>query len=417
MQHNAGSFSERTEMERWDHGTSMGWSGKRPPGWAITQARRASPGFTMVELVIALLVFGVLIAASLGFMTNQSEALRKGMDRMAAITSMRVAVQMLELDLETLGTNVPQGQPPLVYAGENVVAFHADYATNVPDDPFAVYYDPDAPGGQVSAPRPSLVIPTTGWSYPDTLYEVGGAVSPAELITFYFESDTTTSRGDDFALFRQVNEADPELVARHLLRDGNKPFFRYLLQGDSVVDSIPDSGLPLRHSVPIHLSPADTGAAALIDTVRAVRVNLGATNDRSGGQEQKVFMSRIVRFPNAGLGVVESCGSPPILSVGLGSSVDTLGTGEPAVILSWNAAVDETGGEEDVIRYVIWRRTLPETDWGDPYLSIPAGAAPYTYTDAAVMPDSSYVYALAAQDCTPSLSTMASSGVNAIPPS
>ena len=373
-------------------------------------------GFSLPELLVALLVFGVIITAALGFMTSQSEALRRGMNRMGAMASLRFALQTLELDLETLATNVPDGQPPIAYAGEAVIAFHADYASNIAGDPFSVFYDPDAPSGQVSAPRPSLTIPTTGWSYPDTVYQVGGdIISPAELLIFYFEADATTTRADDYALFRQVNDGEPELVARNLLRNGTAPFFRYLLQSDTAVDSIPDNQLPLRHTVPIHLSVADTGAAALIDSIRAVRVNLGATNARPGEDEGQVFLSRILRLPNAGLGVVESCGSPPILNVPLNTAVGAMGTGEPAVILTWNAAVDEGGGEEDVIRYVIWRRKLPETDWGDPYLSIPAGAAPYSYTDTSVDPGSRYAYGLAAQDCTPRLSSMTTSGAVTIP--
>ena len=82
----------------------------------------------------------------------------------------------------------------------------------------------------------------------------------------------------------------------------------------------------------------------------------------------------------------------------------------PAVRLSWTPATDETTGEMDVIRYVLYRREVPNGGaWGDPFLSIPAGAGSYTYDDASVTADSTYQYAHAAQDCTPSLSPLSTS--------
>ena len=79
----------------------------------------------------------------------------------------------------------------------------------------------------------------------------------------------------------------------------------------------------------------------------------------------------------------------------------------PVVQLDWLPATDESIGEKDVIRYVLYRRSVPNTGiWGDPFLSIPAGAASYTYEDATVQVGGTYQYAHAAQDCTPSLSPL-----------
>jgi hypothetical protein len=84
--------------------------------------------------------------------------------------------------------------------------------------------------------------------------------------------------------------------------------------------------------------------------------------------------------------------------------------------LRWNAAVDEAGGERDVTRYVIFRRLVTDLAWGDPYLSIPpAGAPTYLYNDGAVTSGATYVYGLAAQDCTPTNSSLASSAAVTIP--
>jgi len=77
------------------------------------------------------------------------------------------------------------------------------------------------------------------------------------------------------------------------------------------------------------------------------------------------------------------------------------------VRLQWTPSVDENSGEQDVVRYLIYRRgTSFGEDWGNPLVSIPAGADSYIYDDAAVELGSAYQYTYAAQDCTPSLSPL-----------
>jgi hypothetical protein len=160
------------------------------------------------------------------------------------------------------------------------------------------------------------------------------------------------------------------------------------------------------HSVPVHLSTADTGAAAQIDSVVGVVVRLTATNGLTGTDERTRAMQTEVDIPNALKASRRTCGDPPIFNATVTAAPDTLPSGAPVINLGWGAAVDETGGEKDVVRYVVYRRTSTQTSWGNPYLSIAAGSAPYTYQDAAVLSDTTYVYAVAAQDCTPSLSAL-----------
>ena len=89
--------------------------------------------------------------------------------------------------------------------------------------------------------------------------------------------------------------------------------------------------------------------------------------------------------------------------------------GGPTIDLSWNAASDEIAGEQDVARYVVWRRPVGAADWGDPLVSIPVGNANYLYTDAAVVSGQAYEYSLAAQDCTPSSSLVVVSNPVVVP--
>ncbi|MBT3774521.1 MAG: prepilin-type N-terminal cleavage/methylation domain-containing protein [Gemmatimonadales bacterium] len=380
-------------------------------------------GFSLIEMIIAIMIYGIVLSVAIGFVAQQNKLFHLGMDRMTSLQNLRYALQSLETDIPTLGTNLPGNQPGLVYAGADILAFTGDYASNVPNDVFASYIDLGAPTGQVSVPTTSQTLPNTSFTWPDTLYRTNaGTRSPAELLMYWFSQDSTTTRTDDYVMYRQVNTADPEVVTRNVLAaEGSVPFFRYIRRIDyasqaSTIDSIPDSQLPIRHIERFHAVAADTGASALTDSIRAVRVSFRTTNGVTTGNERIASVSRIIYMPNAGFGTTMTCGSEPILGTTLAAVPFDTGGGLYASRLTWNAATDETSGESDVARYVIYRQEWPiGTDWGDPYLSIPAGNSTYQYLDQSVEPGTVYRYALAAQDCTPSLSTLTASGDVTIP--
>ena len=380
-------------------------------------------GMTLSEMLVALAIFGTVMAVSLKFLSTQSKAVQLGDTRLGAVQNAQFAINTLDEQLRTMGAGTLDKQPFLIYAGTDVVAFNANYATNVANDPFAVYYDPDAPTGTVTALRTAqqLTIPNTAFAYPGTDYlDDAGTNSPAETIIFFLQPDTSTTRGDDYVLYRQVNQDPPAVVARNILATPNQPFFEYYRlysppSAAAYVDSVPSNLIPLSHSVPVHLAPADTGAAAIIDSVRAVRVTLTVTDGSTGAAEHRRTISRLIDLPNAGLAMRQTCGDAPIFGSAVAAVEHTDSTGVESVNLGWNAAVDETGGEKDVMRYVIYRKLAADPTWGDPYLSIPAGNATYVYNDAAVTHGATYVYAVAAQDCTPSLSSLAVSSPVLVP--
>jgi len=386
----------------------------------MTTTRRSQTGMTLVEMMIAMTIFSLVIAGAFGFLRAQGRGFRLGSERASSLQNAQYAANTLELDLRALGSNVPDGQPFIIYAGAAVLAFNADFTTNMDNDPYSVYYDPDAPTDVVTALRKSqrIQIPTTAAYYPDTNYTIGGTSpqnSPAETIIFFFTPDSTTSRTDDYVLFRKVNQQSPELVARNLLKTSGQNFLKYYrrkspLNAPHYIDTVPAGSLPMQHTVPIHGAPSDTAGSGRVDSLRGVEVNLTVTNGRTGAEERKLAITRTIRFPNAGLAVKKTCGDAPILGVGL-LALDTLVGGAPAVRLRWNQATDEAGGERDVQLYVIWRRLLGDPDWGVPYLSIPAGQASYVYLDVDVVPLNTYEYALAAQDCTPLTSSQATAQI------
>jgi len=369
--------------------------------------RRA--GFTVLEALVALTLASIVIAAALLMLQTQVRAFTVGADRTEATMTAQFVAATLERELRTAGTNVLAQQPWLVYAGADVIAFHADLVSRVAD-PFAVYVDPDVEDAASLAIRQSqrIVLPRTSFAYPDTTYWAAPqVVGSAELIMFWFEPDTTTSRTDDHLLMRRVNAGVPETLARGLLRSGSAPFFEYFrgvraADGFPAFTAVPSNQLPLVHRAPLHLSARDTGALARIDSVQAVRFRFTASNGFTGADERRLPRSDFVWLRNGGLARQRTCGAVPIFDSTVNVALRSL-DGSPAVRVRWNAAVDESAGEEDVIRYVLWR-TAPDNALADPLLSIPAGAASYEYLDTSVQIGDVWSYAVAAQDCTPNLS-------------
>lgn len=396
----------------------------------MTHAPLAGPGsdergMTLVEMLVALAVFSVVLAGTLGFIRAESRSFTLGNERMGLLQNTRYALGQLEQDLRTAGTGTTADQPFLVYAGPAVVAFNGNYASNVANDIAAVYVNPDAPAASVAALTwgQRITIPLTGFGYPDTSYfldpqhTVNGE---AETLIFYFALDTSTARTDDYALYRRVNTLAPELVARNLLATPGLPFFEYhrlqvAVGGATTLAPVPAAALPLAHSVPLHHSPADSGAAARIDSVRAIVVNVTASNGRTDAAERRRSLTRMIRLPNAGLRNKRTCGDEPILGVPLGVAYVSLPGGVPSVNVSWTPAIDEISGERDVVRYVMYRRPSTDPEWHEPYQSVPAGSPNYVFSDVGVESGESYYYALGAQDCTPSLSTLSLSGPVGIP--
>lgn len=384
-----------------------------------THRLRSRGGMTLVEVLIALVVGLMVLQVAVGFFGQQARAFSRGTTAMNALQNGRYAVNALEKDVRTLGTGLASRQPGLVYAGPDVLAFNADYATADPNDTDAVYVDESLPPLQTQAATRNarFTIPMTLFGYPDSSYYRADTNSPAETLTFFFQPDPTTARSDDFALYRQVNNAAPAVVARSLLQTTGAPFFDYMVvrvpeNGPTQLLSI--GGGPLSHAAPLHGSPQDTGRLARVDSVRAVRVRFTVTNGLTGAREQRRAMDRTIRMPNAGVATRNVCGDEP-QGVGLSALRVTLADGSPAVQLAWFPSVDESAGEGDVLRYILWKRVHPAPAFSDPWLSIPAGVGAYSYVDEAVAPGQTVQYALAVQDCTPSRSPMSLSPVVVIP--
>lgn len=374
---------------------------------------RTNRGFTFVELLVAMTIFIVVLGGALSFVNMQMRGFNKGSEQMSILQNLSYGADNLESQLRTTGANTADAQPPVVYAGVNSFSFNANYVSNDAADLFAVYIDPDAPSAQTDALRQAGQIAIPGSSpafvYPTTNYDDGGGVnSSAETITLFFTPDTETTRTDDYTLMRQVNNQSAEVLIRKVLPDStNLPFFRYYKARVTAVGippiltMVPNTELPLRHNLATHGDLPDS--ASRIDSLRAVLVSYIVTNGETGAKERQERISLRIPLPNMGLRQLKVCGSEPILSQALVAVPDPT-PGVYNVRLSWLPAFDESSGERDVVRYVLWRRK-PADPWPDPLTSIAAGQANYLYIDQNLDPNTTYQYRLAAQDCSPKLST------------
>jgi len=382
-------------------------------------------GFTMIEILVAIVILGFVMGGAIRFFRAMNVSVSKTGDRMDTMQNLRYAVFTLDRELRNAGAGTVEPQPTLMYINSSEVVFNADIVSLTPNSPTAVNYNPDADpnaSNEVSYAQ-RFTLPLTAISYPDTTYRTtGGQLSPAETVTYYFTPDSTTSRGDDYLLMRQVNASAPSVVARNLLAYPGHAFLEWLrtdtlgnLIQVTAAGSSPYPALPWRHIAPVHGSLADTVSnGAYIDSIRAVRVYLSATNGRTGTDQIQRSLVYTIRIPNAGLTKQRSCGDQPIFNRTVTATF--VGTAAaPVVRLTWTPGVDESGGEKDIERYVIYRRTAAMGAFDDALQSVPAGQASYTFDDASVLNDSTYIYGVTALDCTPLESSVSLAAAIAIP--
>jgi hypothetical protein len=271
--------------------------------------------------------------------------------------------------------------------------------------------------------RTSLPNSNPAKGYPDTTYmAANGAQSGAETISYYLRPDSTTSIPYRYLLFRRVNALPATLIARGLVKDSRDtvPFFTYY-KTDTLnrLRAIPRGLFPIYHGM-IHGAADDTGKFALTDSIRAVRVHfLTASRDPRTGQDALRTVETLVRLMNAGLIKRQSCGQPPLATPAPVVTAALVPT--PRVTVTWTKSGDDAAGEKDIARYAIFRRLNSAAVFGDPITSIPQRdsaqyAVPnYSYVDLSVVRGNSYVYGIAAQDCTPLLSAVSSSLVVTVP--
>lgn len=378
-------------------------------------------GMTLIEMLVALVIFSIILGGSLGMLSSQSRALDKNAADMGMLQNLSFGGDLLGQEFRLSGSNVPFKQPMVLYAGPSTFIFNADYASNT-DSLFAVFYNPGMPTTQVSAllPAQRFALPGTSpvFMYPDSTYFAAGSnalTSPAETINWRFALDTSTADATDYALFRQVNDQAAEVVIRNVIPTPGRNFFRYHYKRipasgstSSSLDTVPSAWMPVRHTWAIHGAAADTGASARADSLGAVEVAFTVTNGLTGAAQRTRAITFMASLPNIGTKKITTCGGAPVLGVTPAAAwaVDSTATPwDSSIVLTWAQAMDESSGERDVQSYVIWRRDQGAATWPEPIATVAAGAATPSWEDETAVPGApGYQYMLAAQDCTPLLS-------------
>ena len=386
---------------------------------SLTKAsRRNTGGFTLTELLIAMTMTVTIAGAAWGLFRSQSKSFTANSDRYDLVQNARGTLEGAERVIRTMGAGSPSNQPVLVYGANTVLAFNTDYIeSDTADMRWAAYYNPDTPAAEAVAwlQTDATVIPNSSpsYTYPTSTYRLGnGAPSPAETYIFYYASDASTTRSDDYILYQRVNNGTPEMIARNLLAHPNgKPFFEFLMQrqlttGDTLI-TVPSGLLPLsRRPLVSGISSVDSANYVRPDSVRAIRLNFRLTNGRTGVDERFRDVTTTMETPNNGIPLPTVCGRAPYDPASL-TVVDTV-AGSGRLWFNWAASIDQDAGEQDVTQYILYRRLATETVWSDPLVVVRADKLKtlYSVEIAGNTPGTAYSFGIASQDCTPSQSTI-----------
>ena len=378
-----------------------------------TPALRARRGFTILEMMVSMVLLLAVLGLSTKLFRVQADAVSGQSGRLDAMQNSRFALGLLERELRMAGVGVADAQPLLVLAGPTSLSFNADLVALDTGDYAAVYVNPDADSAGVDGMRMTakITLPGTSKLYPDTNYFYNvGVPTTAETITYWLSHDSTSTRANEYILFRRANARPAKVVARGIIYNTGDTVFKYWKTDTTgVLNVVSGALLPINHSAPLHGSPADTGRSALTDSIKQVQVTFKSLyHDPKTNKDIPRTVQQVIHLMNAGLIRRSTCGQPPIGVAVTAVATGTVGSNPPFVTVSWTKSTDDGGGEKDVERYAIFRRLQGPTTFDEPFASVPAGTPPYSYQDADVVPGQTWVYGIAAQDCTPSSSPIGS---------
>lgn len=375
-------------------------------------------GFTLTEIMVAMTLMLFILGVATNSFRKQSGLIAAQSGRLEAQQTVQFTLSELDRELRLAGVGVADMQPVVVQADSMAITFNADLISTVAGDPSAVYIDTMANVDRTTAwvSQNKRTLPRSGFYYPDSTHMKSiGAPSGAETISYWLSKDSTSSATNEYVLFRRVNEGAARLVAKGIIRNPTDTVFQYF-KGDSLGNLTPiaPTNLPIYHNASTHGAKADSGKFAWVDSIRTIRVRMTIVfRDRSGPVYRR--LDHTIRLMNAGLVRRATCGEAPLgptpsASIGLDAN------GVPFATITFSKSGDEGAGEKDVERYSLYRRLNGEATTGaEPFASIPAGNASYTFTDTDVLTGQQWVYGVAAQDCTPSISSVAYAASVTIP--
>ncbi len=397
------------------------------------RGRRA--GFSLIEMMIALLVGAMLIAITYNVLVSQKKASRAQNESINAQQNARIALETLERELRLAGLNIDDfnGQPVIIDAAPYQIIFNGDVSTGVTG----------VPGMNInqSVPLSDGVTSYVPGTYPgENLGALEQYNNNAETIRFTLDRSDNgtvgmedryveTDNPMDYALYREENGSKKDIIAygirgRENYPDGQLPAPLFKYYGDfngtgNVVlwgDGNGDGGLSQAEMAALSRVPQNQ-----LDKIIEVEVTIEAESalmeagyagphsiPNNPRNYRSMIMTSKVRPRNIGTGSanLHACGDPPASPTSL-SAVDTPDDSGESITLTFNASNDEQYGEEDVTSYTIYRRPDGSSEWECIGSLPPKGTSSYTHNDDIHSliggPELGvpYYYVVSAWDCRP----------------
>jgi type II secretory pathway pseudopilin PulG len=365
----------------------------------------ARAGFTLIEMMMAVLLTMLVFAITIPFFRNQTMALDGGAGRLDAMQNARYAQSAIDRELRLAGGAT--GQPIIVQAAAFAVTFNVDLVTTITNDPDATYYNPQADPLAVDSwlPAAAKKLPTSNVVYPTVEYYDGnGFQSHAETISYFLYLDASSGRNDLYTLFRRVNDRDSTVVAHNMwIPTDTNYFFKYSRTDSSgSIVSIPQASLPIYWNT----------AGDWADSVRLVQMRIsGLYRDVRKAKDVTRTIYHSTRLLNAGMLKQPTCGISPLApGTVTATQLDTLGnpwvSGPIAQVkVVFNPSAEETAGLKDIASYVVERTLQSTTNWQVLGNLQARGLATYTYNDFTFQ-SGAWVYGVVAVNCSPAYSTV-----------
>ncbi len=392
---------------------------------------RASRGFTLTELLIAVIMTAIIGSVTVPFFVKESRTVGSAMGTLDAQQSVAFALNFIDHDLRVAGVGTASNQPTMVEAEPKEMAFNANLVTLDSTDTLALltasYYDPSQAAAlttlldstqAITLPLSPLYTASTPYPKLD-YYQSAGLKATAQTIVIYLANDTSTGAvANTYALWRKVNTGAVTMLARGLDTSSTFQYFvpaTYFTSADSNhLDSAAGAGFKgfpwiFAYGAGATLTTADTMLAA----ISQVSVQLKAVSQDRLGFRHYRSVSEIVPILNSGLAHISECGGGPAAPTGVTAVARPTGD---SVHLHWVRSTDEGGGANDVQDYVIFRRAEPSTTW-NAVLSVAVGASDSSAIDRGLVGGGQkYDYAVAAEDCTPSFSSITTTTITGVKP-
>jgi type II secretory pathway pseudopilin PulG len=366
------------------------------------RVRIGRPGFSLVEMLVAITLTLAVFAITLPFVRAQSRALGANAGRLDAEQVARYAQRAIDSDLR-LATADGIGQPVIVQAGPLAISFNVNLIAPDTADPNALTIEAGAATTLTESWRLAAAapLPLVAKVYPTADYTTAaGTISRNETVSYFLRPDTVSGRTDIYVLYRRVNARDSVQVVRGLHVPAGGAFFRYFRTVNGVLTEI-TTGLPLFFDNPVS------------QQIRAVGMrSSGFFRNRQEGVDVIRTVDWRTTLPVSGTAAVGSCGAAPAAPSNVDPEDEDNAPGY-RVEVTWNRSGDDGIGAADVRQYQVLVRPNSNPVVWQPVASVPAtGATSYRYDHFQPQITGSVKYGVRAIDCGGLASTIATHNSN-----